>query len=195
MEQRNHPEGVGGLHPQTAEGAAASAGDGGETGEAGGRQPLPAAARTGEQTYPGAACESSARLTKAHWTSFVGAGASGSPPWTLRRLLLCRPSDPALPHPASDLVILPRSGRPELRGAGRAPGSPHHLLPRPDVGCGADRAPGPGRHPDGGGEWRRPLAVLWSFKDQQQEKQRQHGRRPLMTSSHMVVPGWSEPEW
>lgn len=48
MEQRDHPEGVGGLHPQAAEGAAEGPGDGGEAEEAGEHQPLPAAAHTGE---------------------------------------------------------------------------------------------------------------------------------------------------
>ncbi len=48
VEQRNHPEGVCGLHPQTAEGTAESPRDGGETEEAGEHQPLPAAPHTGE---------------------------------------------------------------------------------------------------------------------------------------------------
>lgn len=48
VEQGNHPEGLGGLHPQAAEGAAACPGDGGETEEAGERQPLAAAAHSGE---------------------------------------------------------------------------------------------------------------------------------------------------
>ena len=47
MEQRHHPEGVGGLYPQTAEGAAPSPRDGGETEETGEHQPLAAAPHTG----------------------------------------------------------------------------------------------------------------------------------------------------
>lgn len=49
MEQRNHPKGVGGLHPQTAEGATESPRDGGAAEEAGDHQPLPAAPHTGEE--------------------------------------------------------------------------------------------------------------------------------------------------
>ena len=49
MEQRHHPEGVGGLHPETSEGAAQSPRDGGETEEAGEHQPLSAAAHPGEE--------------------------------------------------------------------------------------------------------------------------------------------------
>lgn len=49
MEQRNHPEGVGGLHPQTAERTTASPRDGGEAEEAGDHQPLPAAPHPGEE--------------------------------------------------------------------------------------------------------------------------------------------------
>lgn len=49
MEQRDHPEGVGRLHPKTAEGAAESPRDGGETEEAGEHQPHPAAPHTGEE--------------------------------------------------------------------------------------------------------------------------------------------------
>lgn len=49
VEQRNHPEGVGGLHPQTAERTTESPRDGGETEEAGEHQPLPAAPHTGEE--------------------------------------------------------------------------------------------------------------------------------------------------
>lgn len=51
MEQRNHPEGVGGLHPQTAERTTASPRDGGEAEEAGDHQPLPAAPYPGEEEY------------------------------------------------------------------------------------------------------------------------------------------------
>ena len=47
MEQRNHLEGVCGLHPQTAERTAESPRDGGETEEAGEHQPLPAAPHSG----------------------------------------------------------------------------------------------------------------------------------------------------
>lgn len=49
MEQRNHPEGVGGLHPQAAEGTAQSPRDGGEAEEAGEHQPFADAPHTGEQ--------------------------------------------------------------------------------------------------------------------------------------------------
>lgn len=78
----------------------------------------------------------------------VGAGASDSPPHLLflhltftnpqLRLLLAGPPGSAFSSAASPLVLLPGdplpgSGRPELRGAGRASGSSHRLLPRPDV--------------------------------------------------------------
>lgn len=49
MEQRHHPEGVGGLHPQAAERTAAGARDGGEATEAGDHQPLAAAAHPGDE--------------------------------------------------------------------------------------------------------------------------------------------------
>ena len=52
MEQRNHPEGVGGLHPQTAERPAEGTRDGGQAEEAGEHQPLAAAAHTGEGAGP-----------------------------------------------------------------------------------------------------------------------------------------------
>lgn len=48
MEQRDDPEGVGGLHSQIAERTAESPRDGGETEEAGEHQPLPAAPHSGE---------------------------------------------------------------------------------------------------------------------------------------------------
>lgn len=130
----------------------------------------------------------------------VGVGAPFSPPCLLLLLLflnsphlvllLSGPPGPALPATASPfllhlslLLLLPGdplsgSGRPEFRGAGRASGSLHGLLTGPDVRRGADGAPQPGRHPDGGGGRRggvRPPVVLWSLKDQQQEEQLQHG--------------------
>lgn len=49
VEQRNHPEGVGGLHSQTTERTTQSPRDGGETEEAGEHQPLPSATHTGEE--------------------------------------------------------------------------------------------------------------------------------------------------
>lgn len=53
MEQGHHPQGLGGLHPQAAEGAAEGPRDGGETEEAGECQPLTAAAHTGEADMGG----------------------------------------------------------------------------------------------------------------------------------------------
>ena len=53
VEQRDHPEGIGRLHPKTAEGAAESPRDGGETEEAGEHQPHPAAPHTGEEGEEG----------------------------------------------------------------------------------------------------------------------------------------------
>lgn len=47
MEQRNHPEGIGGLHPQTAERTTEISRNGGETEEAGEHQPISAAQDTG----------------------------------------------------------------------------------------------------------------------------------------------------
>lgn len=47
MEQRDHPEGIGGLHPQTAERTAENPRDGGKAKEAGDHQPLPATPHTG----------------------------------------------------------------------------------------------------------------------------------------------------
>ncbi|KAM6929657.1 transcription factor E3a isoform 2-T2 [Lycodopsis pacificus] len=124
VEQRNHPEGVGGLHPKTAEGTTESQRAGGETEEAGEQQPGAAAACT-------------------------GVGASDSPPQPLLLtsahllllllLLLSGPPGPAVPRSASPVLpLLPGdslsgSGRPELRGPGRASWSVGGLLLRPDV--------------------------------------------------------------
>lgn len=56
VEQRHHPEGVGGLHPQAAKRTAAGARDGGEAAEAGDHQPLAAAAHPGEERGVGPRC-------------------------------------------------------------------------------------------------------------------------------------------
>lgn len=49
MEQGHHPEGLGRLHPQAAEGAAAGTRDGGAAAPAGDHKPLAAAAHPGEE--------------------------------------------------------------------------------------------------------------------------------------------------
>lgn len=49
MEQRNHPESVSRLHPETAERSTESQRNGGETEEAGEHQLLTAAAHSGEE--------------------------------------------------------------------------------------------------------------------------------------------------
>lgn len=70
VEQRHHPEGVGGLHPQAAERAAAGAGDGGEAAEAGDHQQLAADAHPGEGGGTGGGAEGWVGLRCQWWPSF-----------------------------------------------------------------------------------------------------------------------------
>lgn len=103
MEQRNHPEGVGGLYPQTAEGTTESPRDGGETEEAGEHQPLPAPPHTGEGGRGG-----HQPLPAAPHTS-EGGGGESFPDLFFVCFLFCRSwsfrlaSRPSLPPPRPHL--------------------------------------------------------------------------------------------
>ncbi|XP_050783215.1 transcription factor E3 isoform X2 [Gopherus flavomarginatus] len=113
LEQRNDPEGLRGLHPQAAEGAAALQGDGAETAQAGASKPQPAAPGAGTGDASPAARLAPHLIGRAAAPGVLWGGRQAGRPWT--------PSVPGGPllRPGSHLFrrLPPGPGLP-LGGAG-----------------------------------------------------------------------------